>query len=167
MKTSGHQISLDSHEIADKVSHMKQFQDALCIFAYMDVRGEVMTKELIKKAWDEGKQVAVPKVSGKKMEFYYITDFAQCTPGCFDIPEPETGRPKATGDQTFMIVPGVAFDRQRHRIGYGGGYYDRYLDRNPGCTTAAVAFSWQVTEYVPHEPFDIVPDYLVTEKEII
>ena len=65
-----------------------------------------------------------------------------------------------------MIMPGVAFDNQRHRVGYGGGFYDRYLEKWPKLKTAAVAFSCQLFEAVPFEAFDILPQILVTENGI-
>ncbi len=166
-EVSKQQIILDSHKITEKIIHMRQFAEAPCIFAYMDVRGEVMTRELIRRAWDENKKVAVPKVLGESLKFYYITEFSQCTLGCLDIPEPDSNGSEAVCDGAFMIMPGMAFDRQRHRVGYGGGYYDRYLEKNRCCICAAVAFSWQVQEHVPYNSYDIIPDYLITEKEII
>ena len=64
-------------------------------------------------------------------------------------------------------MPGVVFDLQRHRVGYGGGFYDRFLEQHPGLTTVALAFEFQVREEVPFEEFDIRPAKVVTERRIL
>ena len=64
-----------------------------------------------------------------------------------------------------MIMPGVAFDRKNHRVGYGGGFYDRFLEKHPLIRTVAVAFDFQILDQVPTEPTDIFPQIIITEKE--
>ena len=66
-----------------------------------------------------------------------------------------------------MIMPGVAFDRENHRVGYGGGFYDRFLEKHPDIQRIAVAFSFQMMSEVPVEPTDIFPQIIVTENDII
>ena len=68
--------------------------------------------------------------------------------------------------QALMIMPGVAFDRANHRVGYGGGFYDRYLEKHPQLERVAIAFSFQMLPEVPTEPTDICPQIIVTEEEI-
>lgn len=155
-----------SHVICQKVIQMPAFQEASWIFAYMDFNKEVMTKEIIEAAWKSGKRVAVPRVEGKDMTYYEITSFDQLVPGYFQIPEPE-GCEEAVCEEALLIVPGVAFDRARHRVGYGQGFYDRYLSKHQKHTTVAVAFEFQVMDEVPFEELDILPQTLVTEKEMI
>lgn len=155
-----------SRSITKKVIELQEWKDASCIFAYMDFNKEVMTGELIETAWKQGKRVAVPKVKGKKMTFHYITEFNQCETSNFGIAEPVEGLPEADTTDALIIVPGVAFDKDLHRIGYGGGYYDRFLSVHNELPTAAVAFSWQLMEEIPSEPTDIKPNYLITEHDI-
>ena len=159
-------IENDSHTICRKVIRLPEFLEAKWLIAYMDFNREVMTKELVEEAWKAGKRVAVPRVEGKDMTYYEITSFDQLVPGYFQIPEPE-GCEKAVCEDALLIVPGVAFDRARHRVGYGQGFYDRYLDRHPHHTTVAVAFEFQVMDEVPFEELDILPQILITEKEMI
>ena len=64
-------------------------------------------------------------------------------------------------------MPGVAFDEERHRIGYGGGFYDRFLEAHPKLSRVALAFEFQVKKEVPYETFDICPEKIVTEKRVI
>lgn len=100
------------------------------------------------------------------MIFYQLDSFEQLEPGYFQIPEPARGE-AVEWEDALMIVPGVAFDRARHRVGYGQGFYDRYLSRHTKHPTVAVAFDFQLVPEAPYEETDILPDKLVTEKEII
>ena len=153
--------------IFDRVIRMEAFRTADTIFAYMDCKNEVQTRQLIRKAWELGKQTAVPKVLGDRMEFYYIQSFSEVKTGCFQVPEP-AGSPHALARDVdaLVLVPGVAFDPMRNRIGYGKGYYDRYLSEHPGHPTIALAFSWQMVDAVPYTMYDIRPDCLVTEQKV-
>ena len=111
--------------------------------------------------------MAVPKVTGPhEMKYYYLEDFSQLKPGYFQIPEPEDC-PEAAEEDAFLIVPGVAFDENRHRAGYGQGFYDRYLAGHRKHKTAAIAFEFQIVEEVPAEPTDIFPEKVITEERII
>lgn len=160
------EILKKSRRIMEKVLNLKAWKEASCVYAYMDFNKEVMTRELIETAWKQGKQVAVPKVQGEEMVFYYITDFNQFEISNYGILEPVEGSPVADCRDALMIVPGVAFDKERHRIGYGGGFYDKFLSVHKDLYTAAVAFSWQLVSEVPCEPTDIQPECLITENEI-
>ena len=94
-----------------------------------------------------------------------ITSFDELKPGAYGILEPDAGIP-ASADDGLMIMPGVAFDTNRNRVGYGGGYYDRYLELHPQLHTLALAFDMQVLFEVPAEEQDIKPQLLVTETNI-
>ncbi len=162
------QITADSHSITGKILSLDEFIRADWLFAYMDFKKEVMTRELIREAWQMGKRVAVPRVHGKDMTYYELTSFDQLEPGYFGIPEP-AGCPEASPDVTeevFLLVPGVAFDVYRHRVGYGQGFYDKYLSKHPAYTTCAAAFEFQIFELVPSEELDILPQILVTQERI-
>lgn len=124
-----------------------------------------MTGFMIEEAWKQGKEVAVPKVVGQDMVFYKLTDFAQLEKGYFGIPEPVRGE-IVQWEDAMMIMPGVAFDLQNHRVGYGGGFYDRFLEKHPMIKRVAVAFEFQILPSVPTEPTDISPELIVTENTI-
>ena len=136
------QIEIMSLTITDKVTALPAFKNADRILVYADYNHEVVTEYLIKEAWKAGKEVAVPKVVGKDMVFYKLTDFARLEPGYFGIPEPVSGE-IVNWSKALMIMPGVAFDRANHRVGYGGGFYDRYLEKHPQLERIAIAFSLQ------------------------
>ena len=154
-------IELSKHLIALPV-----FGHAKKVMIYADYHHEVKTDYIIRAAWEAGKQVAVPKVVGKEMVFHLLTDFEQLKPGYFGIPEPVSGK-AVDWDDALMIMPGVAFDRKNHRIGYGGGFYDRYLEKHPGLDTVALAFDFQIKDQVPCEITDICPQVIVTETETL
>lgn len=157
------EIAGKSEQIFRKVREREEYVRAQAVYAYMDFNREVMTRRFIRQAWEDGKQVAVPKVVGKDLVFYVLEDFSQLEQGYFGIEEPARGE-RACREDALMIVPGVAFDPQRHRIGYGQGFYDRYLSVHREHTTIAVAFDFQVLDRVPAEAADICPSLLITES---
>ncbi len=158
------QIDQWSRRITEKVTALPSFLSEKRVMVYADYNHEVVTRYIIEEAWKQGKEVAVPKVTGKDMDFIRLTDFSQLKPGYYGIPEPETGE-KVHWEEALMIMPGVAFDRENHRVGYGGGFYDRFLEKHPLIKRVAVAFDFQIMEQVPVEPTDIFPQIIVTEKE--
>lgn len=155
-----------TESIREKVTAHPWFQEASCILCYVDFDAEAGTRGIIEEAWRQGKKVAVPRIAGGNMDFYEITDFDILVPGTFGVPEPPGGK-IWDPEEGLVIMPGVAFDRDRHRIGYGKGYYDRYLCKRPQLKTMAAAFDIQVAKRIPYEEHDIRPAILVTETEII
>lgn len=160
------QVEDMSRVIGEKVTALPEFLEAERIYVYADYNHEVMTGYIIEEAWKQGKKAAVPRVEGKDMTFYILEDFSQLKPGYFGIPEPETGE-AAQWEDALIIMPGVAFDRENHRVGYGGGFYDRFLEKHPGLRRMALAFGFQILKSVPVEPTDICPEIIVTEEEIL
>ena len=159
------QVEEWSHQITDQVLKLSEFMKANHILAYADYNHEVMTRYIIEEAWKAGKEVAVPKVVGKDMVFYRLTDFSQLEPGYFGIPEPVRGE-IVKWEDALMVMPGVAFDPENNRVGYGGGFYDRFLEKHPDITRLAVAFDFQILDLVPTEPTDICPQIIVTQSKV-
>lgn len=156
----------NSRIICEKIMETEAFKNASVIYVYMDCKGEVSTKPLLETAWKLGKKTAAPKVIGPgQMRYYYIGSYEDTAPGYYDIPEPVTGL-EAHDETALLIVPGVAFDRECHRCGYGQGFYDRYLSEHKEHQTVAVAFDFQMVDHVPAGEFDIFPQRLVTEREV-
>lgn len=160
------QVREMSRIIGEKVVSLPEFSAAEKIYVYADYNHEVMTGYIIEEAWKRGKQVAVPRVEGQDMVFCLLEDFSRLKPGYFGIPEPEEGE-AVLWEDALIIMPGVAFDRENHRVGYGGGFYDRFLEKHPCLRRMALAFQFQILPSVPAEPTDICPEILVTEKEIL
>ena len=147
------------------ISHV-WFREATDIYCYVDCRKEAGTRQLIEEAWLLGKAVWVPKVGGAEMNFFAIHSFEELTRGCFGVLEPDEGK-AADGKDGLVIMPGVAFDVRRGRIGYGKGYYDLYLMDHPGLHTIATAFDFQIVEEVPQEEEDIRPQLIITETRTL
>ena len=141
------------------------YQNTQKILVYVNYRSEVITRYLIERAWAEDREVYVPLCHDREMVFCRLYRFDQLHPGKMGIPEP-TGLPAAETEEGLVIMPGVAFDRNNHRIGNGGGYYDRFLAAHPGHRTAALAYEAQVLPMIPWEENDILPEFLITEKSI-
>lgn len=165
------EIHAMSLQIRDLVLTLPEYHSAEVIYAYVDCKHEVETSDIIRASLADGKRVAVPKVMGADMKFFYITSLTNdLEEGYFGIREPYEKHPAdEAGDEkkALMLMPGVAFDEERHRIGYGGGFYDRFLEAHPALSRVALAFEFQVKSQVPYETFDICPAKIVTEKRVI
>lgn len=163
-----------SESIFDAIQGLECFKHADTVFAYMSMKSEVLTSSFIESAISKRKQLAVPKIhldehGTRFMQFHAIQSLADLKPGFYGIMEPETGciiQPKP-GD--LMVVPGLAFTEDGHRLGYGGGFYDSYLRRYGDICfhRVGVAFEIQLTQFIPHEAFDETVDMIVTEKQIL
>ena len=104
---------------------------------------------------------ATIKVQGEIMHFYEITALSDCVPGAFGILEPAGEEKDRITTPGFMLVPGLAFDKNGNRLGYGGGFYDKYLASHEEIITAALGYDFQIVEKVPSEPHDKKMDYLI------
>ena len=160
---SAEEVRQKSLAVTETVVSLPAYRRSREILIYADYRNEVSTRYLIERAWHDGRKISLPVCRGKEMRFYRLRDFSELRKGAFGIPEPGDTEP-AGNEDTLVIMPGVAFDRELHRIGYGGGYYDRYLKEHPGIYSIALAFELQVLEKVPFLPHDIRPHILVTER---
>lgn len=131
---------------------------------------EIDTKPIIEKAWEQHKQTAVPKVDPMKrsLHFYSIDSFRDLVEGFAGIMEPAQKEKQEWDKNDFdlVIVPGMVFDREGYRIGFGGGYYDRFLEDCRACT-CSLAFDYQLIEHVPREAHDIPVQAVITEKGVI
>ena len=156
-----------SIRIAKRLCGMPCFAGASSILIYRHFRSEAETTLLMEQAWKTGKRVYCPRVEGKTMEFFLVRTWEDFEQGCFGIEEPGAECPAFEEDQqeqALVILPGAAFDRKRNRIGYGGGFYDRYLANHPGLETAAVCFEEQIVEQIPAGPYDIRPRIIITDQ---
>lgn len=153
-----------SHCIYKKVVTHPFFLQADAIYCYADYRREVGTCKIMEHAWNSGKKVAAPKVNGEEMEFYYIQSFTDLHDGFKGILEP-TQTHLAQDENVLVIMPGAAFDMKCNRIGYGKGYYDKYLHAHSNYKTIAIAFELQMIKAIPAESYDVCPDIIITEEK--
>ncbi len=134
------------------------YQQAETIYGYLPYNQEVRTVPMLRQALADGKKVAVPKVCGDDMKFIYITDFTLVENGYAGIPEPVADGPVAEDPRALVLMPGLAFDPEGHRIGYGGGFYDKFLAREPEHPTLALCYDFQMLPHLETEEFDIPVD---------
>ena len=147
-----------SNALAEKFYHTPAYQAASTIYGYLPYNQEVRTVPMLQRALDEGKRVAVPKVYGEEMRFIYLEDLTQVSKGYAGIPEPIADAPVADDKRALVLMPGLAFDPQGHRIGYGGGFYDRFLAQEPHHPTLALCYEFQMQAHLDTEEFDIPVD---------
>lgn len=156
-----------SMQIFEKLITVPEFKRADRIYTYVSMDNEIDTIMLIDYSLSIEKRVFVPRVSGKDMEFYEISDISELSLGYMGIYEPDINGKEPDYSRTgFMCMPGLAFDRSYNRIGYGGGFYDRYLSVENKLYKAALAYEAQLLESIPAQDGDVRPDMIVTEESI-
>lgn len=164
-----------SRRIWENLKKQKEFSDAEIVLVYMDYRSEVMTAGLVEELLSQGsgKRVFAPKVEGLDIAFYEMNAMEDLLPGYQGIREPlQSERGLFTvhrmhAHKCLLLLPGAAFDRSLSRIGYGKGFYDRFLERFPDVTKAGLAFDCQIAKKIPTEAHDRKADMIVTETEVI
>ncbi len=157
-------------KITAKLLNMWQYRDAEIVFTYVSTDIEVDTREIIKRALLDGKTVAVPKcVDGTRlMDFYVIKSFSDLESGAFGVLEPISDKCEKITDfsKGLCIVPALAFDRAGYRLGYGKGYYDRFLSNFCG-ETLGLCYNACTQETLPHGKYDKRVDKIITQSNII
>lgn len=134
------------------------YRAAETVYGYLPYNQEVRTVPMLEQALRDGKKVAVPKVVGDEMVFIYLSDLTQVEKGYAGIPEPIADEPVAHDETALVLMPGLAFDAEGHRIGYGGGFYDKFLQREPKHPTLALCYEFQMQEHLETEEHDIPVD---------
>ncbi len=160
-------VAETSEVICHIIQALNLYEDAEDICLYMPIRNEIDLKILREAAWKDGKHIWLPKVNGKQMEFHFFGPESRLEEGAYGILEPEAGEVLQPGEATLVVMPGAVFSRNHDRIGYGGGYYDRYLSEHPQCRTLAVCHDLQIVEKLPAEEHDIKPDAIVSEVQVL
>jgi 5-formyltetrahydrofolate cyclo-ligase len=146
------------------------FHDAQTVMAYMSFAAEFSTSEIVRAILDRDKVLVLPKINGanKELDLFKVSQLdTDLIPGTWGImePNPERCAKIAIDEVDFVLVPGVAFDADCNRLGYGGGYYDRLLENlGPFATFVAPAFAVQIVDRVPVEDHDVALDVVVTEQ---
>lgn len=160
-----------SHMIFEKLTALPCLQAAKAIAVYCSLQSEADTEELISFLLKAGKEVYLPRVEGSDMNFYRISSLAELKEkGSFGICEPQADINNKLSKERLdvVIMPGVCFDKAGNRIGFGKGYYDRYLQNAPKAYKIAICFEEQIIDnaIIDSEEHDIKADIIVTDKEI-
>ena len=168
-KLSSEEVTLLSEKIINNLVSTEEYELAKDILVYCSYNNEVETRNLINIALDDDKNVYLPKVHGDSMDFYCINDLSELVPGKMGIMEPlENDCNKYNGKPySLVIMPLSAYDKNGNRIGYGGGFYDKYLASHIAGIRIGIAFSFQEFKDIPAEETDIKLNYIINEKEVI
>ncbi len=157
-----------SRQIQQRMIESDLFSSATTLALYSPVNNEVRTRLLHDCAVEQGKQVCYPRVVGESLQFVAIDSLELLQPGSFRVAEPVSGDALDVGMIDLLVVPGVAFDREGFRLGYGKGFYDRELSRVATATVSVgLCFDFQLCDRLPVEAHDQRLDYLVTETQFI
>lgn len=152
------EITEKSDQLAKLFFASEAYRHARTIYGYLPYNQEVRTVPMLEQALRDGKRVAVPKCYGDEMRFILMDDLSRVEKGYAGIPEPIADGPIADDETALVLMPGLAFDPQGHRIGYGGGFYDRFLAAEPKHPTLALCYDFQMLPHLQTEDFDIPVD---------
>ena len=155
------QINEKSQALGKLFAESDLYKKAKTIYGYLPYNQEVRTVPMLEQALRDGKRVAVPKCYGDEMRFIYLDDLSAVEKGYAGIPEPIADDPVAHDETALVLMPGLAFTTTGQRIGYGGGFYDRFLSAEPDHPTLALCFDFQIQEEIPTEEFDIPVDLVL------
>ena len=152
------EINRRSEKLMELFLQSEAYKNAKTIYGYLPYNQEVRTVPMLEQALKDGKRVAVPKCYGDEMKFLFMDDLSRVEKGYAGIPEPVADEPVADDETALVLMPGMAFDPQGHRIGYGGGFYDKFLAQEPNHPTLALCYDFQVLPHLETEEFDIPVD---------
>ena len=155
------EIVAKSQALGKLLAQSELYKNAKTIYGYMPYNQEVRTIPMLEQALKDGKRVAVPKCYGDEMRFIFLDDLSKVEKGYSNIPEPIADEPVADDETALVLMPGLAFDPQGHRIGYGGGFYDKFLAKEPNHPTLALCYDFQMLPYLETEAHDLPVDVVL------
>lgn len=167
----GFRAEADSR-ILDRLLSMIHIRNIKNVLTYVSFRSEADTRKLIASCFDAGINIYAPRVVGEDMVFCHVRSFNDLQSGYKGILEPAKECPPwkessfdADGleKDTVLIVPGAVFDRNNRRIGYGGGYYDRFIAAHPGLFSVGICYSFQIVDDIPSDAWDRSVDMIVSD----
>ena len=158
-------MGIHAQKILSRLKKIKAFSNAKSIGCYYSIGSEVQTNDLIRYLLSEQKIVSLPHVSDGTMVFRKIEDITKLEKGIFDIPEPKENCP-IEENHDVILVPCIGLDNNGNRIGYGHGFYDKFLTKNKSIKIA-LTYSKQIVKSIPNSEHDIMMDWIVTETDVI
>ncbi len=157
-----------SAKAIERLLGLEQLRSASVVLAFASIGNEVSTSAFIEACFEAGQRVGLPRVVGDDLVLHEIAADTELVRGEFSVPEPpESTRILADEEIDFALVPALAVDPRGHRIGYGGGYYDRLLPRLDGATTCAAVYDFQLIAEVPDLDFDATVELIVTDDRVL
>ena len=168
-RLSGREVNYNSSLICEKLQAFPLFVDAKIIGGFSAIRNEVNLRTVLEEAMKR-KKVSFPVVNKDRgeLEFYVVQDYHSLRPRSYGIlePDPENAERVEENDVDLIIVPGIAFDEKGNRIGYGKGYYDKFL-RGIKAIKVGIAYEFQMIPLLPAEEHDLSMDFIITNERII
>jgi 5-formyltetrahydrofolate cyclo-ligase len=165
------EIEAKSGEIVRRLKGLREIRESSTLMVYLSFGSEVLTDDLIRWGWAEGKRIVVPfcHPESRVLTPCLLGGFVELETGHYGIREPKSERlrPVPLEEIDAVLIPAVAFDRQGRRVGYGGGYYDRFLPEIPRAARIGAAFACQIVAEILPDPHDVPADRIVTEDELI
>lgn len=158
------EVEAASELIINKIAGLPVYVSAQDICCYVSINNEVKLNKLIHMALKADKRVYLPKVTGDRMEFIRYESNVTLKKGKYNISEPDNDEVLIPGEKTVIFMPGAVFSRKMDRIGYGGGYYDRYLSLYPQTDTVGVCYDFQILDDIPAKEYDIKPGMIVSQS---
>ena len=155
------------HRVFEGLMSLEEFIQAKQVYGYMALSWETSTMEILEYLFRNEIPVALPKVLGDDMDYFRVCSVEDLQEGSFHILEPSDACGKVCWPEACMLVPGLAFSMDGKRLGKGGGYYDKFLDREPNHLKIALAYDFQLLERIPAEEHDQTVNYIVTEERLI
>jgi len=155
--------------ICKRFLSLSSYRYADTILLFSPLKYEIDTSYIAVDAWSKGKKVAYPKcIENNEMVFRYVSSFDELETGSYNIKEPKSDLPLYVGGQgnTVCVLPAIVFDKKGYRLGYGKGYYDRFLSGFKGIK-AGLIYSDFIVDRLPHGRYDFASDIVVTEKGVI
>lgn len=147
--------------IYQKVINNKDILSSKTLLIYISINSEVDTTKIINYFLNT-KNIAVPKIIDNNMFFCYVTNLNDLTPGKYNIPEPTNENIVTDFDNAICIVPGICYDKKNYRVGYGKGYYDRFLSKNK-IKTIGLCYKECMIEKIDNDKYDYKIDEVITD----
>ena len=157
-----------AQEIYEKLRALAVYKEASVLCLYVPIQKEVDLFQYIPEFYADGKKIYLPRVNGNTMDFYAYNEQTVLVEGAYHILEPDSRlrlEPEKTDDICLIVMPGAVFTKGCDRIGYGGGYYDRYLAAHSICHTVAVGYAVQIVDSIRTEETDIKPERILYNNE--
>jgi len=164
-------IAAKSGEIVRLLKELREIRESSTLMVFLNFGSEVLTDELIVWGWDAGKRIVVPFCHPESREMVpcLLGGFDELETGHYGIREPRADCLQVVLPEEIdaVLIPAVAFDRRGYRVGYGGGYYDRFLPKVPRAARIGAVFACQIVPEVPIDRYDVQVERIVTEEGII
>lgn len=157
-----------SKQVCENILKLSELKDITAVGIYLSLRNEVMVEKLFEPLHAQGKLICTPIVSGtKNLDFVRLDSLSDLKKGPGGVREPKVKECILETQIEALVIPGIAFDPRGYRVGWGRGYYDTFLSKNPNLIKIGAAYDFQIIDRIEAEDHDIKMDYVVTEKRIL